>query len=62
MTTRRDKLAAKVAQENDPQKLIELTDELLLAMEEEKRQSDLRLRRSARPLLARLRSEVEALK
>lgn len=61
--TRRDKLAkswrqlaAEVAQEDDPQKLSELTDELLLAMEEEKRQADLRLRLAAKSP-AQLRSE-----
>ena len=43
-------LAAEVAQEDDPHKLAELTDELLLAMEEEKRQSDARLQRSTNPI------------
>jgi len=35
-------LAAEVAQESDPQKVAQLTDELLEAMEEEKRQFDAR--------------------
>ena len=33
-------IAALVAQEKDPEKLAELTDKLLEAMEEEKRQAD----------------------
>lgn len=41
-------LAAEVAQEDDPQKLAELTDQLLLAMETEKRQFDARLQRATR--------------
>lgn len=40
-------LAAEVAQEDDPQ--AELTDQLLLAMEQEKRQFDARLQRATRP-------------
>ena len=36
-------LAADVAQEHDPKRLAELTDKLLLAMEEEKRHADARL-------------------
>ena len=42
-------LAAAVAQEADPEKLAELTDKLLLVMEEEKRQFDARLRRATKP-------------
>lgn len=42
-------LAAEVAQEDDPEKLRKLTDELLLAMEEEKRQADTSLRLAAKP-------------
>lgn len=42
-------LAAEVAQEDDPQRLAELTDKLLLAMEEEKRQFDARLQRATKP-------------
>lgn len=42
-------LAAEVAQEDDPEKLAELTDKLLLAMEEEKRQFDLRLQGVPKP-------------
>lgn len=42
-------LAAEVAQEDDPQRLAELTDKLLLAMEEEKRQFDTRLQRATKP-------------
>jgi hypothetical protein len=33
-------LAAKAAQEDDPQKLNELTDELLRVLDEQKRQAD----------------------
>ena len=40
---------AEVAQEDDPERLAELTDKLLLAMEEEKRQADARLRLATKP-------------
>jgi hypothetical protein len=36
-------IAAEVAQETDPERLNKLTDELLQAMEEEKRQADAHL-------------------
>jgi len=42
-------LAAEVAQEEDPQKLAELTDKLLQAMEEQKRQFDARFQRATKP-------------
>ena len=42
-------LAAEVAQEDDPERLAELTDKLLLAMEEEKRQFDARMRSGTKP-------------
>ena len=42
-------LAAEVAQEDDPERLAELTDKLLLAMEGEKRQADARLRLATKP-------------
>ena len=49
-------LAAEVAQEDDPKRLAELTDKLLLAMEEEKRLADARLQLASKPLI-KLRSE-----
>lgn len=36
-------LATEVAEEDDPDRLAELADQLLLAMEEEKRQADARI-------------------
>ena len=48
-------LAAEVAQEDDPQKLNELTSKLLGALEEEKRQADARRQIAIKPP-ARLRA------
>lgn len=42
-------LAAEVAQEDDPERLAELTDKLLLAVEEEKRLADARLQLASKP-------------
>jgi hypothetical protein len=42
-------IAAEVAEETDPEKLNELTDELLQAMQEEKRQAGARSRAAAKP-------------
>ena len=42
-------LAAEVAQETDTQKLAELTDKMLEALEEEKRQFDARLQLATKP-------------
>lgn len=48
-------LAAEVAQEDDPQKLAELTNQLLRALEEEKHRGDIRLQLVSRSP-AKLRS------
>ena len=48
-------LAAEVGQEDDPQKLAELTDALLRTLEEEKRQADIRFQLASTPH-ARLKS------